>query len=69
MTRQFTTCEAAEGPVGSRFSADGVAIVHLIPFKSFKGVVTEVVHAHQAKRSLCGVMVTGPSTRGRGEGV
>ena len=35
MRMHFITSEAAEGLEESRFSADGVAIAHSTPFKSF----------------------------------
>ena len=65
---------AAEGPEGSRFSVDGVAIAHSTPFKSFKrnsdwSCMTFDKHARQAKPSLCGVMVTdlAPGRNGESE--
>ena len=66
MTTHFITFEVAEVPQGSRFTADGITIPHLAPFKSRtatdRSCMTFDKHARQTKR---GVMVTGPSARGR----
>jgi len=49
MGTHFITSEVADGPERSTFSADGVAIAHSTPFKSFKRTVTFDKHARQAK--------------------